>query len=182
MALTVKSPILFSFAFSALIIILLPAWSRAPTSHLLTCSSNCFLVTVDVWMFLFLAQAFRQMFSKGRQQAIKRPILRRHNQFSLNRFLHALTYATICAFTNATVNARNWKYVKRYSNHTLINAAVEMNPLQCNLLHWPWQLLYSVLMCGTVATSPAALRWLCDSPRTGCARRTKISMRGANKQ
>jgi len=27
--------------------------------------------------------------------------------------------------------------------------------------------------CG-VATSPVVLRWLCDSPRTGCARRTKI--------
>ena len=27
-----------------------------------------------------------------------------------------------------------------------------------------------------------ALRWLCDSPRTGCAQRTTIYMRGANKQ
>ena len=26
----------------------------------------------------------------------------------------------------------------------------------------------------TVATSPVVLGWLCDSPRTGCARRTKI--------
>ena len=34
----------------------------------------------------------------------------------------------------------------------------------------------------TVATSPVTLRWLCDLPRTGCARRTKICMRGANKQ
>jgi len=25
-----------------------------------------------------------------------------------------------------------------------------------------------------IATSPVVLRWLCDSPRTGCARRTKI--------
>jgi len=24
----------------------------------------------------------------------------------------------------------------------------------------------------TVATSPLALRWMCDSPRTGCERRT----------
>ena len=31
----------------------------------------------------------------------------------------------------------------------------------------------------TVATSPVVLRWLCDSPRTGSAWRTKIYMRGA---
>ena len=34
----------------------------------------------------------------------------------------------------------------------------------------------------SVATSPVVLRWLCDSPRTGCARRTKIYVCGANKQ
>jgi len=34
----------------------------------------------------------------------------------------------------------------------------------------------------TVATSPVVLRWLCDSPRTGCAQRTKIYVCGANKQ
>ena len=45
MALTVKSPILFAFAA---LIIHLPPWSRAPTSHLLTCSLTCFLVTDDV--------------------------------------------------------------------------------------------------------------------------------------
>jgi len=33
-----------------------------------------------------------------------------------------------------------------------------------------------------VATSPVVLRWLCVSPRTGCARRTKIYVCGANKQ
>jgi len=32
------------------------------------------------------------------------------------------------------------------------------------------------------AISPVALRWLCDSPRTGCARRTTIYVRGASKQ
>jgi len=35
---------------------------------------------------------------------------------------------------------------------------------------------------GSVATSPVALRWMCDSPRTGCARRTTIYICGANKQ
>jgi len=44
--LTVKSPIRFSFGFSSLII-LLPPRSRAPTSHLLTCSSTYLLFTVD---------------------------------------------------------------------------------------------------------------------------------------
>jgi len=34
----------------------------------------------------------------------------------------------------------------------------------------------------TVATSPVVLRWLHDSPRTGCARRTRIYVCGANKQ
>jgi len=33
-----------------------------------------------------------------------------------------------------------------------------------------------------VATSPVMLRWLCDSPRTGCAQRTKIYVCGTNKQ
>jgi len=33
-----------------------------------------------------------------------------------------------------------------------------------------------------VATSPVVLRWLYDSPWTGCARRTKIYVCGANKQ
>jgi len=33
-----------------------------------------------------------------------------------------------------------------------------------------------------VATSPVVLRWLYDSPRTGCSRRTKIYLYGANKQ
>jgi len=33
-----------------------------------------------------------------------------------------------------------------------------------------------------VATSPVVLRWLYDSPRTGCARRIKIYVSGANKQ
>jgi len=32
-----------------------------------------------------------------------------------------------------------------------------------------------------VATSPVVLRWLCDSPRTGCARRTQYVC-GVNKQ
>jgi len=40
-----------------------------------------------------------------------------------------------------------------------------------------WNCYYSA-----VATSPVVLRWLCCSPRTGCARRTKIYMRGASKQ
>jgi len=35
---------------------------------------------------------------------------------------------------------------------------------------------------GSVPTSLVALRWLCDSPRTGCTRRTKIYVCGANKQ
>ena len=35
---------------------------------------------------------------------------------------------------------------------------------------------------GSDATFPVALCWLCDSPRTGCARRTKTYMRGASKQ
>jgi len=39
----------------------------------------------------------------------------------------------------------------------------------------------SSILC-LVATFPVVLRWLCDSPRTGCARRTKIYMRGARKQ
>jgi len=34
----------------------------------------------------------------------------------------------------------------------------------------------------TVATSPVTLHWLCDSPRTGCARRKALYMCGANKQ
>jgi len=34
----------------------------------------------------------------------------------------------------------------------------------------------------TVATFSVALRWLCDSPRTGCARRKTLYMHGANKQ
>jgi len=33
-----------------------------------------------------------------------------------------------------------------------------------------------------VLLQPLRWRWLCDSPRTGCARRTKIYMRGASKQ
>jgi len=33
-----------------------------------------------------------------------------------------------------------------------------------------------------LATSPVVLRWLCDSTRTGCARRTKLFVCGANKQ
>ena len=33
-----------------------------------------------------------------------------------------------------------------------------------------------------IATSPLALRWMCDSPRTGCARSTKLYKCGANKQ
>ena len=33
-----------------------------------------------------------------------------------------------------------------------------------------------------VANSLVVLRWLCDSPWTGCVRRTKIYMRGVNKQ
>ena len=43
-----------------------------------------------------------------------------------------------------------------------------------------WAFLASVGI--DVATSPGVLRWLCDSPRTGCARRTKIYLCGANKQ
>jgi len=35
---------------------------------------------------------------------------------------------------------------------------------------------------GGVATYLVALRWMCDSPRTGCARRTTIHIRGTNKQ
>ena len=40
----------------------------------------------------------------------------------------------------------------------------------------------AVVQCVTaiVATSPVVLHWLCDSPLTGCARRTKIYMRGAS--
>jgi len=38
------------------------------------------------------------------------------------------------------------------------------------------------ILISTVATSPVALRWMCDSPRTGCARRTTICICGANKQ
>jgi len=34
----------------------------------------------------------------------------------------------------------------------------------------------------TVATFSVALRWLCDSPRTGCAWRKTLYMHGANKQ
>jgi len=34
----------------------------------------------------------------------------------------------------------------------------------------------------TVATSPVALRWMCDSPQTGRAWRTTIHICGANKQ
>ena len=34
----------------------------------------------------------------------------------------------------------------------------------------------------TVATSPVALRWMCDSPLTGCARRITPYIGGANKQ
>jgi len=33
-----------------------------------------------------------------------------------------------------------------------------------------------------VTTSPVVLRWLCDSPRTGCAGRRKMYVCGANKQ
>jgi len=33
-----------------------------------------------------------------------------------------------------------------------------------------------------VTTSPVVLRWLCDSPRTRCAWRTKMYIRGASKQ
>jgi len=43
-------------------------------------------------------------------------------------------------------------------------------------------MLYEKLPFGIVATSPVVLRWLCDSPWTGCARRTKIHACGANKQ
>jgi len=34
----------------------------------------------------------------------------------------------------------------------------------------------------TVTTSLVTLRWLCDSPRTGCAWQEKLCMHGANKQ
>jgi len=34
----------------------------------------------------------------------------------------------------------------------------------------------------TVATTPVALHWLCDSPRTGCSWRTKLYTLGANKK
>ena len=37
-------------------------------------------------------------------------------------------------------------------------------------IHWRRKGSHGCL--GPVATSPLALRWLCDSPRTGCARRT----------
>jgi len=39
-----------------------------------------------------------------------------------------------------------------------------------------------VIVYHLVATSPVVLHWLCDSPRTGCTRRTKIYVCGANKQ
>jgi len=35
---------------------------------------------------------------------------------------------------------------------------------------------------GVVATSLVAFCWMCDSPRTGCMRRTTICIHGANKQ
>jgi len=40
----------------------------------------------------------------------------------------------------------------------------------------------SYMSVDSVATSLVALHWLCDSPRTGRARRTKIYTRGASKQ
>ena len=42
--------------------------------------------------------------------------------------------------------------------------------------------LISVFFGSRCWTSPVVLRWLCDSPRTGCARRTKIYVCGANEQ
>jgi len=39
-----------------------------------------------------------------------------------------------------------------------------------------------ILVVSVVATFPVALCWMCDSPRTGCARKTTIYICGANKQ
>jgi len=38
------------------------------------------------------------------------------------------------------------------------------------------------VFCGIVVTSPLALRSMCDSPRTECARRTTPHVCGVNKQ
>ena len=44
--------------------------------------------------------------------------------------------------------------------------------------HWKFD---TALWYAIVATSPVVLRWLCDSQRTGCARRTTSYICGANK-
>jgi len=42
-----------------------------------------------------------------------------------------------------------------------------------NIQKRTWEMLVNRMWIANVATSPVVLRWLCDSPRTGCAWRIK---------
>ena len=49
---------------------------------------------------------------------------------------------------------------------------VNENNCKSDWMKWSTQQTFKSMIPNTVATSPVVLRWLCDSPRTGCAWRT----------
>jgi len=57
-----------------------------------------------------------------------------------------------------------------------------MLPLYLRHVRWDDNVQFALWREAGVATSRLALRWMRDSPRTGCARRTTPSICGANKQ
>ena len=72
-----------------------------------------------------------------------------------------------CTFSTGIINSRVW--CTKWSNCT---SRVEVG--QKNRI--------PTLSVVSVATSPLALRWMCDSPQTGCAQRTTPHTSGANQQ
>jgi len=60
-------------------------------------------------------------------------------------------YVPPCKKVRGTRPPPNCAHARHYK-HTLTNAAVEMNPLQCNMPHGPWKLFCGIWMCGTLST------------------------------
>jgi len=79
-------------------------------------------------------------------------------QTNVNRALRAC---------DSTASSRLKNFLRPYNRHE--NIATELTLVKTHGLH---KLVNYIL--NSVATSPVVLRWLYDSPRTGCALRTKL--------
>ena len=73
---------------------------------------------------------------------------------------------------DSTASSRLKNFLRPYNRHE--NIATELTLVKTHGLH---KLVNYIL--NSVATSPVVLRWLYDSPRTGCALRTKLYISGA---